>query len=428
MQLPVIILTTALALFFPHHIVFTYSTHWLLWPLLFLLCLNKKAGHRLPISGKKMPIWRWLGIQIFMVLGLWGLLIGIGQTQIYLSSSSQHDNIVNLLSSSHRWGYFQMAFYGLLTTAVAYFCYCQSGSKRIQTTTRRLLNNQPDDALSLTFDFCIRNSVLMNLILSTGIFIVFVAHKISPLPLSPGLTIPVLFSFVLITSVLSDKNHRSSLRALHQQGWHPLFITLAHLCLVASTIVGIHLIVVHFLPHPTTNYLPHLLSHWLHIDHPDLGFDSFCFIWWVLWAPLWAGILLKISGGYSLRSLLLTSALMALFMMLLNQLLPFLLQHTLIISILFSLGVMLILWLMTHPYTVDHLTLGIFPGEPYKSRSIFPFIRYQTEIAPFVGLLTMMLGIGFVGWVFWVIEIAFYYIMIFAILSLTMTWLRGAKI
>ncbi|MBS0352105.1 MAG: BCCT family transporter [Proteobacteria bacterium] len=387
---------SAVILSFPGAI-HVFKFHWLSLAAVLIICFsplgNKKFGTDQGVQ-KRYQWWSWLW-QVFFLQGCLGaIFFGILVTcaiKVPVLTPAQPQLLQNswyqLLISQ---GLFPWAVVGLLAITFSFWSYQKNQDAYFASLIKTLNQKALIEIIINFFGRCSTVFVYCSTLCLLGLLW---ASFIGNLPIAVGFALaPLITSLILLLFTLS-KLYRRTINKLFSQGL-PLFIALFFWVIffaVAIWLVNGFVILVAHSQFPA----PKLLSYWLKQPWTKLGL-IFINSWWLLWTPITAITIARISRGYSVRSILLAILILPLLAAVTLRLTA---GHSwqlppLAAGIASGIGLLGIFWMTLRKTGIPAFILTYLPRrDHYKFRSYRRTLVQLTKIAVIIFFIYMPSGI-----------------------------------
>lgn len=388
---------------------------------------NRVLAENKQNAEKKMRWPTWLLCIIAVEIGLYCIYAGISLLcgKLFLINTISHNHLFadSIKTQLLQYGLFPWSLYGLFAVGMGITAYHKKSDAFMSDIIKPITKSSSRQWIGLVANIAARRGTLfglsvtfvMMLFLLLSIFISLPAHI--PHDFYPT---ALLTSLVLITLSLSNKlKHtvdRVFSRFIPMQFSIPLVTALLALLIL---IIGIFISGLGFMFGKPTE--PPVISKWIAFDWKT-SWMIFSVLWWAFLTPMIANLFVRISHGYSVRSLLIATLIFPLCITLYLHLdtsshqIQFSSETISILSVMAFFILFPIL--MQHDY-VGSVANAYFPKLGVKKhRDSLPFFRLAMQFTLIATYLFMVIGINAISLLLFVSVFVLLFILLLAAIAI----------
>jgi choline-glycine betaine transporter len=301
----ILFIISAIILSFPGAIQI-FKFHWLVLAAAVVICCSPLGSKQFGIDQgvqKRYRLGAWISQVVFLQFCLGAIFFGIFVTcaqKVPVLTSPQpqlfQDSWYQMLVSE---GLFPWAIVGLFAISFSFWSY-QKNQDAYFASTVAFIVNKP--LVSIIINFIARSATTFVYSSTLCLISLLWASFIGNLPVSTGFALATLLTSLILLVISFSKIYRHYLDKTLGRDL-PLILGLflwVVFFAVATWLVNGFMVLVFHSQFPT----PKLLNYWLKQPWSRLWF-IFANSWWLMWTPITAITIARISRGYSVRSILL---------------------------------------------------------------------------------------------------------------------------
>ncbi len=398
--LPIVIIATVLFFFYPATIATTFRVHWLAVFLLLILFLTPFAKQQLGHT-QKVSFLRWLTILEIAQLALNFLYAGL--SNLFWHQLPVLINPINspVKATTHYFlwqcGFFPWPLIILLSVIISYYAYCRHEKTLISVTLKPLFRNTDTDSITIFADFLSRLMIFFSLASTLGILsLEFSSIFLHGLGLTPatGLGLETIVIASILLWLISDQRFFNVIRWFTTKNFSPAVIAV-----IATFALSIIFLILTLLTQSFSDLIPGFTKSLLVL--PTLRSNNDWIIltgmWWLSWTPLMVGLIVYLSQGHKIRTILFGGIIIIIsnfLMQLLFSKTNFLDHSNYLSSIMLLIGAMIIFGIFVRKSLMTYLIRGTVPGiTKEKPRTWHYYLRALLNTASFFLILYFPTGI-----------------------------------
>ncbi len=393
-------ITLAIIFFIPQKFIWSYCLHWLILGIAIITAFTPLGRWQIKQPANQQTTYSrnaWLTRLIAMQICIYATFYGITQLASHalpvLTNPHPHAFSSTLSYLLFKTGLLPWAMIIIVAINMAYIAYQRSENAMMSTLTFSIFKSKPLDFFGLNVNTDAKLATYASVSSSFALLSLLVATSLAPnnASITTGFRPAALVIGFLLLIICILKPTNVFFKKLFSRRL-PLTFSLSVSLFLFATLLIIFNWIAHGVgttPLTTPGFVVALQAKtwqtlWL----------IFAVSWWLGWIPTLSAYIVRISYGYSIRSIIFGALLLPLFISILNNYLSFSFHHA-IIDVLISLtGFAGLLYLLTQQSMLSSLVVAYFPknGE-IKNRDHHFFLRRIMQLTAAVIYLYLPTGI-----------------------------------